>query len=132
MRDARGVYAATPLWALRYRLIDLLFHRQVTFSPSGVLHCFVDRRGLLAETADLEFTTFYVDAVEGFVRYASTMFDPEVVREAIANAERQFLSTRVNVMEETKQGRTTHQIAITRENFAYGPALEADCCDGAM
>ena len=118
MLDAHGVWAATPLWALRYRLLDLVFNRQVNFS-GGCLHCFIDKKGLLAETADLKFISFYEDAVEGFIRYASDMFDPEFIREAIINAEAQFFSLRLNAMEETKRGRATHKILITRENLAH-------------
>ena len=35
MRDARNNYAATPLFAMRYRLVDLLRHRKVIFSQGS-------------------------------------------------------------------------------------------------
>ena len=91
MRDALGVYAATSLFPMRYRLVDLLRSRQVIFSQ-GPQHVFLDQKGLLAEMADLRFMTNYEDAVAGFVKYASDLFDAEVVRRAIANAEAHFFS----------------------------------------
>ena len=52
MRDAHNNYAATPLFAMRYRLVDLLRHRKVTFSQ-GPQHVFYDMSGLLAESMDI-------------------------------------------------------------------------------
>ena len=116
MRDARGVYAATPLFPLCYRLVDLLRHRQVHFSQ-GPQHVFYDMKGLLSESMDIKFTDIYEDAVAGFIHHASDVFKAEVIHLAITHAEAQYFSLRVNATEETKQGRTTHTVPIVRENL---------------
>jgi hypothetical protein len=117
MRDARNNFAATPLFAMRFRLVDLLRRRKVIFSQ-GHQHVFYDMKGLLAESKDIEFTAMYYDAVEGFIHHASSVFkEAAVVRLAITHAEAQYFSLRVNATEETKQGRTTHTVPIVRENL---------------
>jgi hypothetical protein len=117
MRDAHNNYAATPLFAMRYRLVDLLWNRQVHFSQR-TQHVFYDISGLLSESMDLKFTDMYEDAVAGFIQHASDIFKAEVVHLAITHAEAQYFSMRVNATEETKQGRSTHTVPIVRENLA--------------
>ena len=116
MRDARNNFAATPLFAMRFRLVDLLRRRQVHFSQ-GHQHVFHDRKGLLSESMDIKFTDIYEDAVAGFIHHASDVFKAEVINLAITHAEAQYFSLRVNATEETKQGRTTHTVPIVRENL---------------
>lgn len=47
------------------------------------------------------------------------MFNPEVIREVITIAKTHFFLLRVNAMEETKRGRSTHQIPIMSEKLAH-------------
>ena len=118
MRDAHNNFAATPLFAMRFRFVDLLRRRQVHFSQ-GTQHVFYDMSGLLSESMDIEFMVMYEDAVAGFVHHASSVFEKaEVIHLAITHAEAQYFSLRVNATEETKQGRTTHTVPIVRENLA--------------
>jgi hypothetical protein len=116
MRDAGGVFAGSPLYAIRMRLVDMLRSRQVNFS-SGHLHAFFDMKGLLGPENDKRFYKEHACAVEGFVRFCSQLYGEEAVRSAVAQAEAQFFSLRVNAIEEAKQGRTTHRTLITRETL---------------